>query len=172
MTSGQRGPVDENGVDAISRHRRESAIEIRDAEHRNALDLKAKFPAGGFSGLQGKTPRRGGRGPDHAEPCRLRYRPFNIPIPFSVNSVCTTVNPVMFPPGRGRLATCPSPAGSAFVEKTIGIVLVACLARSVSVEEGAKIMSTFTRTNSAAASCSCSTVTARRNSMVRFLPSM
>ena len=49
--------MDENGVDAISRHRRKSPIEIRDGEHRNALDLNAKLLAGGFSGLQGRTPR-------------------------------------------------------------------------------------------------------------------
>src|SRR5262245_66322295 len=79
--------------------------------------------------------------------------------------------PVMLPPGRDKLATCPSTTGSACVAKTIGIVLVACLARSVSVEEVAKITSTFKRTNSAAASCSCSTVSALRNSMTRFLPS-
>src|SRR4029453_3457668 len=57
------------------------------------------------------------------------------------------------------------------MSEPIGIVFVACRARSVSVEDSAKITSTFMRTNSAAASCSCSTVSAQRNSMTRFLPS-
>jgi hypothetical protein len=57
--------------------------------------------------------------------------------------------PVMFPPGRGRLATCPRPTGSAWVAKTMGIALVTCRATSTSVDEGAKITSTFMRTHQA-----------------------
>ena len=34
----------------------------------------------------------------------------------------------MFPPGRARLATSPRPTGSAAPTKTMGIVVVACLA--------------------------------------------
>src|SRR5437763_1916213 len=34
-----------------------------------------------------------------------------------------TANPVMFPPGRARLDTCPTPTGSACAAKTMGIVL-------------------------------------------------
>jgi len=75
---------------------------------------------------------------------------FNISSCLAVVSVACAENPVMLPPGRGRLATCPSPTGSACVAKTIGIVLVACLACSVSTEEVAKVTSTFTRTSSAA----------------------
>src|SRR5712691_12512488 len=73
MTSGKRGPVDENGVDAISRHSCESPSEIRDGEHRNALDLNGKLFAGGFSGSQGRAPRGGGGSPEHAEPRGMRY---------------------------------------------------------------------------------------------------
>jgi hypothetical protein len=37
------------------------------------------------------------------------------------------LRPVTFPPGRARLATSPSPTGSAKTVKRIGIVAVACL---------------------------------------------
>jgi hypothetical protein len=50
MTSGKRGPVDENSVGTISRHSCESSSEIGGGEHRNALDVNAKLFAGGFSG--------------------------------------------------------------------------------------------------------------------------
>src|SRR6266404_5356403 len=42
---------------------------------------------------------------------------FKISRAFAVRSVCKTVSPVMLPPGRGRLATCPSSTGSAWVAK-------------------------------------------------------
>ena len=48
-------------------------------------------------------------------------------------------SPVMFPPGRARLATCPRPTGSAWLANTMGIVLVACRAGSTKVEEAAKM---------------------------------
>src|SRR2546422_5529297 len=53
----------------------------------------------------------------------------------------------------------------------LGIVLVARRAGSVSVDEDAKMTSTFMRASSATASCICSTVPDLRNSMTRFLPS-
>ena len=56
-----------------------------------------------------------------------------------------TDSPVMLPPGRVRLATCPRPTGSAWLANTMGRVLVACRAASVSVEAGAKVTSTFIR---------------------------
>ena len=40
----------------------------------------------------------------------------------------TVLSPVMFPPGRARLATNPRPTGSPTVVVTIRMVLVACLA--------------------------------------------
>src|SRR5262245_44025226 len=73
MTSGKRGPVDENGVDAIARHSRESRSEIHGGDHRNALDLNAKLFAGRFSGSQGRASRGGGGRPEHAEPRGMRY---------------------------------------------------------------------------------------------------
>jgi hypothetical protein len=54
--------------------------------------------------------------------------------------------PVMFPPGRARVATCPRPTGSAWTANTMGMVVVACLAASTNVDDGAKITSTFMRT--------------------------
>src|SRR5262249_7584699 len=53
------------------------------------------------------------------------------------------VSPVMFPPGRAKLATCPMPTGSAWVANTMGIVLVAWRAGSTMVEDVAKMTSTF-----------------------------
>jgi hypothetical protein len=77
----------------------------------------------------------------------------------------------MFPPGRGRLVTCPRPTGSAWLAKMIGTVFVACRARSTSVEDVAKITAALLATSSAAASCSLSTESAKRASMIRFCPS-
>jgi hypothetical protein len=58
----------------------------------------------------------------------------------------------MFPPGRARLATRPLPTGSPALAKTIGIVVVACLAASGARVPAATITSTLRRTNSAASS--------------------
>ena len=80
-------------------------------------------------------------------------------------SGCRSAIPVTFPPGRARLATWPRPTGSAWVANTMGIVFVACRAGSTSVEEVAKIISTFERASSPASSCSSSTRSAQRNSM-------
>ena len=96
---------------------------------------------------------------------------FSISSRFGVITDCMSASPVMFPPGRARLDTCPTLSGSACVAKTMGIVLVARRADSDSVEEVAKMISTFMRASSAAASCICSTVPDHRNSMTRFLPS-
>jgi hypothetical protein len=41
-----------------------------------------------------------------------------------------TVRPVILPPGRGRLATRPSPTGSPITGTTMGMVLVACFTAS------------------------------------------
>ena len=55
------------------------------------------------------------------------------------------------------------------MENTIGMVVVACRATSTSVEDVAKITSTFSRTSSAASSRSLSTTSAQRKSMTMFL---
>ena len=83
---------------------------------------------------------------------------FNISSSLAERSVSSIVRPVMFPPGRGRLATCPTPIGSAWNENTMGIVWVAC--RVTSVEDGAKITLIFLRTSSAASPGNSSTVSA------------
>ena len=51
------------------------------------------------------------------------------------------LNPVMFPPGRGRLATNPEPTGSATTAKTIGIVVVSRFTAAVTGVESVKIRS-------------------------------
>ena len=55
MTSGERGPVDENGVDATSRHPREGPIELRDGAHTDGQKLNTEFPAGSLGGFQDGT---------------------------------------------------------------------------------------------------------------------
>jgi hypothetical protein len=158
MPGGQRGGVDENSIDTILCHHRESPREVRDSEYRSARDLNAKLLAGGLGCLQGRLPEGavGVHSAPNLDACGTAS--FNISIALVVSSICTTDNPVMFPPGRARLSTCPTPTGR-HAWKTMGIVLVACLARSVSVEEVAEITSTSIRTNSvAAAFCSPSTV--------------
>ena len=81
-------------------------------------------------------------------------------------------NPVMFPPGRARLATNPLPTGSVSNDMTMGIVEVASLAARVTVGPVVTMTSTLRRTSSAASvgrrsgfSSAC------RYSMTMFLPS-
>src|SRR6516162_10411032 len=88
----------------------------------------------------------------------------------AARSVSNIESPVIFPPGRARLATCPMPTGSAWFEKTIGIVCVACRAGSTRVDELAKMTSTGSRTRPAASAGSSSTLSAHRNSITIFLP--
>ena len=82
------------------------------------------------------------------------------------------VNPVMFPPGRGRLSTRPAAIGSVTSIKTIGIVLVAFLAATAAGVLGAMIKSTLRRTSSSAKAESRSSLpSAYRYSKTMFLPS-
>src|SRR5213595_2696236 len=82
------------------------------------------------------------------------------------------VVPVMFPPGRLRLATSPISTGSLGKIMTMGMLLVAFFAASAADPAGATITSTLRRTNSAARSGSRSTFpSAHRYSMMRFWPS-
>ena len=59
-------------------------------------------------------------------------------------------NPVMFPPGRARLATKPFPTGSSSCAITMGIVSVASLAVRVAAGPAVTMTSTLRRTSSAA----------------------
>ena len=59
-------------------------------------------------------------------------------------------NPVMFPPGRARLATKPDPTGSPSLPMTMGIVTVASLAERVAAGPAVTITSTLERASSAA----------------------
>src|SRR5262245_56440548 len=68
----------------------------------------------------------------------------------------------MFPPGRARLATRPTPTGSLLAPRTIGIVLVAFLAANPAGVPAVTITSTFWRTRSAARSPRRSGVSVRR----------
>ena len=58
----------------------------------------------------------------------------------------------MFPTGRAKFVTSPAPTASATSTKTIGMLLVACLAARAGGVEGATMTSTFIRTSSAASS--------------------
>src|SRR5262249_47087143 len=155
----------------FSRHRRERSLEVLDGlrGHQDKLytelfaSVLDRLHAGMWDGVVGfqRTPIRTACG---TVSC-------NISRSLVMRSVRRIDNPVMFPPGRARLATCPTPTGSAWFENTIGIVLVACRAGSTKVEELAKMTSTFMRTNSAASSGSWSTLSAQRNSIRMSLPS-
>ena len=80
--------------------------------------------------------------------------------------------PVMFPPGRARLATNPLPTGSGSCAMTIGIVEVASLTARVTVGPAETMTSTLRRTSSAAISLRRSSFpSAERHSMIMFLPS-
>jgi ABC transporter substrate binding protein len=81
-------------------------------------------------------------------------------------------NPVMFPPGRARLATNPFPTGSLSNAMTMGIVTVASLATRVTVGPAETMMSTLSRTSSAASAGRRSSFpSAHRCSMTMLFPS-
>ena len=60
--------------------------------------------------------------------------------------------PVMFPPGRARLATSPLPTGSDAAIITTGMELVACLTARISAMKAGRMTATLNRTRSAARS--------------------
>ena len=83
------------------------------------------------------------------------------------------VMPVMFPPGRARLAMSPVATGSAAMPPmTIGIVLVASLAAKLAGVPDATMSWTFMAMSSAASAGSLSLRSSeKRYSMARFWPS-
>ena len=82
------------------------------------------------------------------------------------------VTPVMFPPGRARLATRSLPTGSATKVKTMGMVVVACLAARAASVVNVTMTSGLSRTSSAAsAGSSSSRPAAQRWSTTRLCPS-
>src|SRR5262245_34062066 len=111
---------------------------------------------------------------DRRSPTRVRLGIASLSISnlLVVSSVPKPETPVTLPPGRARLATKPSPTGSATLVITMGMVLVAFAADGVGPPE-ATIKSTFRRTRSAASSGSRSSFcSANRYSMVIFFPSI
>jgi hypothetical protein len=68
----------------------------------------------------------------------------------ATNPVASVVNPVMFPPGRARLATSPLPTGSATNVMTMGMMVVASLAAWAAGVDEVTMTSTLSRTRSAA----------------------
>ena len=91
---------------------------------------------------------------------------------FPLISGASVDNPVMFPPGRARLATNPFPTGSKSNAMTIGIVTVASLAARVDCGPAETMMSTLRRTNSAASARRRSIFSsAYRSSTTVFFPS-
>jgi hypothetical protein len=97
---------------------------------------------------------------------------FRISSCFPLISGARVDNPVMFPPGRARLATKPLPTGSSSNVMTIGIVEVAPLAGWVAVGPLVTMTSTLSRTNSVASAGSRSSFpSACRRSMTMFFPS-
>ncbi len=91
---------------------------------------------------------------------------------FPLSSGARVDNPVIFPPGRARLATKPVPTGSLSCTMTMGIVEVASLAERVVVRPAETMMSTLRRTSSAASAGRRSSFpSAYRYSMTMFFPS-
>ena len=76
--------------------------------------------------------------------------PSEAPVVFRLAPGQRVDNPVMFPPGRARLATNPLPTGSLSCAMTMGIVAVASLAARVAVGPAVTMTSTLRRTSSAA----------------------
>ena len=91
---------------------------------------------------------------------------------FPLSSGDRVDSPVIFPPGRARLATNPEPTGSLSNPMITGMVVVAFLAALVSAGPPVTISSTLRRTRSAARSGSRSKFpSAHRYSMTMFFPS-
>jgi hypothetical protein len=87
--------------------------------------------------------------------------------------VASVVNPVIFPPGRARLATRPLPTGSATNVATIGMVVVARLAARAAGVDTVTMTSILSRTSSAAKAGSWSSLpAAQRYSTAMFCPSI
>ena len=91
---------------------------------------------------------------------------------FPPRSAAMRLSPVMFPPGRARLATSPLPNGSPAAVMTMGIVAVALLAAMGASVPPAAMTSTLRRTSSAANYGSKSSrFSAYRRSKTTFFPS-
>ena len=83
-----------------------------------------------------------------------------------------TERPVMLPPGRAKLATSPAATGSMAIGNTTGTRADACFAASTGPVPAATMMSTSSRTNSAAISAKRSIRPwAQRYSIVMVCPS-
>jgi hypothetical protein len=83
-----------------------------------------------------------------------------------------TDSPVMFPPGRARLATRPVATGSTTTAMTMGIVPVASLAARIAGTAAVTMTSVFRRTSSAARPGSRSYLpAAHRDSIAMLRPS-
>ena len=90
---------------------------------------------------------------------------------FGYSSVTIGFRPVMFPPGRARLATKPCAMGSPAPVMTMGIVFVAFLVARIACVPRVTIRSTLTRTKSAASSGNrSSSPSADRYSMTKCFP--
>ena len=96
---------------------------------------------------------------------------FNSSSRFPLSSGASVDNPVMFPPGRARLAMNLLPTGSVSFVMTMGIVVVASFAARVGNGPAVTMMSTLRRTSSAASAGRRSSFpSAYRNSMTIFFP--
>jgi hypothetical protein len=86
--------------------------------------------------------------PQDCDPRQLRKGVFEQFQPFTLISGKRKAKPVMFPPGRARLATNPKATGSATSTITIGIVVVVSLAARVAAGADVTMRSTLRRINS------------------------
>ena len=91
---------------------------------------------------------------------------------FPASSEAMLVSPVVFPPGRTRLATSPLPTGSAITVMTTGIVWLRRRTARIASVSPEMMMSTGSPTSSAARSGSRSIFpSAQRYSIAMFRPS-
>jgi hypothetical protein len=91
----------------------------------------------------------GSTGPKHGDSRGSRQTSFSSSSLFPLTSGEISVEPVTFPPGLARLATCPPPTRSPALPTTIGVVVVAFLATAV-VPPPTTMTSTLRFTSSAA----------------------
>src|SRR5262249_14546666 len=142
------------------------------ASRRYHTQLERKLFAGGLDRRQ--SPRMGRRGgiPKDADPPRLRQG-FRHHLQSLGSELGEQHRRARYVPARPRASCCGASAtGSAWTANTMGIVVVACLAASTNVDDGAKITSTCMRTSSATSAGSSSTFCAHCHSMMMLVPSM
>ena len=140
-------------IGTFPRHRCEGALELVPSANRNGLQADAQLSCGALGRLPpGLAP--GGSGFHNSATREIlgaaSFRSSSL-LPCT-SGVGSLVNPVMFPPGRARLAMKPEPTGSLDVVITTGVFAVACWTAATTGFPPVTMTSRSRRASSAASS--------------------